>query len=161
MRFQPKNEDELNPLIPAGLYDAEVVKAEEKTSKAGNEMIALTLRVYLASGDTILLNDWLMEAVQAKLLAFCNAAGLRTVYDSGELQANHCEGRSVKVNIVVKNNGEYGDQNSIKTYVMDRPAPTEPSRPPVEPSRRRAPGKPADFPDPNAVGAGVESDDPF
>lgn len=131
MRFTPKNEDELNPLIPAGVYDAEVVKAEEKESKKGNPMIAITLRVFMPNGDTVLLNDWLMEAMLEKLLQFCNAAGLRAIYDQGELRDDDCVGKSVRVNVKIKTDEVHGEQNQVKGYHSERPPTTEPSRPPV------------------------------
>lgn len=162
MRFTPKNEDELNPLIPAGLYDAEVIKAEEKQSKAGNDMIQICLRIYLADGNTVLLNDWLMEATQAKLLQFCNATGLRAVYDSGELQADHCLGKSVKVVIKTGRDKQDNEQNSVAKYAIDRPAPTEPSRAPVD--YKRKVNNQAPYADPNyqAAQAAEQTEDiPF
>lgn len=161
MRFTPKSEDELNPLIPAGVYDAEVVKAEEKQSKAGNDMIALTLRVYLADGNTALVNDWLMEKVQYKLLNFCNATGLRAVYDSGELQADHCLGKSLKVKLTIKTDEVHGEQNSVKDYVCEKPKPASSG---VIPGAPRAKPGAAPYADPNAVGvaAGPTDDEiPF
>lgn len=159
MRFTPKSEDELNPLIPAGVYDVEVLKAEEKLSKAGNEMIALTLRIYLADGNTALVNDWLMEKVQYKLLNFCNATGLRSVYDSGELQADHCVGKSVKVKLAIKTDEVHGDQNAVKDYVCEKKP--KPAASGVIPGAPRAKPGSAPYADPNAVGvaAGAEEDD--
>jgi len=156
MRFTPKSEDELNPLIPPGDYDGAVLKAEEKLSKAGNEMIALTLRIYLADGNTALVNDWLMEKVQYKLLNFCNATGLRPVYDSGELQADHCIGKSVKVKLTIKMDEIHGDQNSVKDYVCEK---AKPAASGVSPGAPRAKPGSAPYADPNAVGVAAEAGD--
>ena len=37
-------------LLPEGKFSFEVAKAEQKTSKAGNDMIAITLHVYDGNG---------------------------------------------------------------------------------------------------------------
>ena len=48
LEFQPKTEEELKTfvLLPEGEYDFDVIGAEEQTSKSGNAMIKLTLKVY-------------------------------------------------------------------------------------------------------------------
>ncbi len=45
MEFNPQDAGDRGAftLLPEGLYDIEVVEAEERTSQKGNQMIALTI----------------------------------------------------------------------------------------------------------------------
>jgi hypothetical protein len=128
MRVTPKTDEELNPLLTPGEYDAEVYEAQEKTSKAGNEMIELKFKVY-HPGGTVLLRDWLLDSVPDKLKRFCEAAGLIDLYDAGELTADGCEGVSVRVNVKMKSDPQYGEQNAIGGYVVKRKLPLVPPAP--------------------------------
>lgn len=119
MQFASKTEQQIQEesLIPAGEYDFTVQEAAEKKSKAGNDMIQLDMDVYV--GDrTRPMKDWLMESMAYKLRHFCYAVGLGAKYDAGTLTAQDCEGKSGKVKIVQKQNGDYGLQNSVKDYVV-------------------------------------------
>lgn len=127
MRVTPKTDEELNPLLMPGEYDAEVYQAEEKTSSKGNEMIELRLKVYHdGSPQPILLRDWLLDSVPAKLKRFCEAAGLMDLYEAQELTADSCVGASVRVNIKIKSDPQYGEQNSIGGYMVKRKLPLKP-----------------------------------
>ena len=65
MRFSPKNDDELNSfeLLPAGEYDFKVIKAKDRMSSAGNEMIELEIDVYSVDGKKVRVFDYLLEAM--------------------------------------------------------------------------------------------------
>lgn len=120
MQFTPKTEKQLSEerMLPAGVYDFEVMKAENKISKSGNEMIKITLRVFAPDGSTLLVDDYLMEAMQFKLLHFCECAGLMSKYEAGTLEAFDCEGVAGKVNLKqdpAKDN--FQAKNSVKDYV--------------------------------------------
>ena len=118
MRFAPKTEEQLNEenLIPAGNYPFEVVIAEEKQSKAGNDMIALKLRVY--HGERALcVNDWLMESMGFKLRHFCEETGLLDKYEAGTLRADDCDGKSGFVTLKVEpKKGDFAAKNAVKDY---------------------------------------------
>lgn len=119
MQFASKTEQQIQEesLIPAGEYDFTVQEAVEKKSKAGNDMIQLDMDVYV--GDrTRPMKDWLMESMAYKLRHFCYGVGLGAKYDAGTLTAQDCVGKSGKVKIVQKQNGDYGLQNSVKDYVV-------------------------------------------
>jgi hypothetical protein len=131
MRVTPRSEDELNPVLMPGEYDAEVIKSEEKVSQKGNEMIAIKLRVY-HDGGTIIVDDWLLDGpsapAAAKLKRFCESADLVAAYENGELCADSCMSRSVRVKlkIVRDETGQYGDKNGVAGYVFKQkfsPAP--------------------------------------
>jgi hypothetical protein len=123
MRITPKTEKELNQgdLLNPGEYDYEVYRAEDKTSKAGNEMIQLSLKVFTGDGDKfVFINDFLLDSIPHKLRHFCAANGLLGVYESGTLQARDCLGKAGLVNIgIKKGTGNYADQNTVKDYVVD------------------------------------------
>lgn len=125
MRVTPKTDDELNPLLLPGDYDAEVWKSEEKKSQKGNDMIELGLRVF-HDGGNVLLNDWLLDSVPAKLKHFCDSAGLTDLYESGELTAESCKGANVRVKVKVRKSDEYGDQNTVADYVARSVLPKNP-----------------------------------
>jgi hypothetical protein len=143
MQFSPKTESQIREesLIPEGEYDFTVVKAEDKLSKAGNEMIQLDMDIFVG-GTERPMKDWLMEKMAFKLLHFCAATGLTAKYEAGTLAAQDCIGKSGKLNIVIKEGqGQYGKQNGVKDYVVAKVATDAPvSEPP----------KAAVFDDPNS-----------
>ena len=68
MNFTPKSEKELSEenLFPAGIYPFEILEATDKTSKKGNDMIELKLRVFHGERHQIV-NDYLLESIGYKL----------------------------------------------------------------------------------------------
>lgn len=124
MKFEPKTKEQFNDerLIPAKtICSAEVVKAEEKTSKAGNPMIAITLKVYHGA-NSVFVNDWLVAGGQ-KLLNFCDLAGLGDAYMKGDVTADLVNGRSVTVKVGVEDSqGDYPAKNKVVDYVAPKVA---------------------------------------
>lgn len=128
MKFQPKTEEELEAeanenLLPAGTYDFEVLAARERTSKSGNPMIEVEVEVFHDNGS-IKVKDFLMEAMQFKLLHFCEVAGLESKYAAGDLEDVDCIGVTGKCKIRIekgrkKENGDgnFRDKNSVQDYV--------------------------------------------
>lgn len=120
MNFSAKTEKQLQSelLIPAGVYPFTVTTAENKKSKAGNDMIELELRVFMPDGRERGLRDWLMEKMAFKLFHFCAYTGLATKYEAGTLEAGDCVGRSGFAKIIVQadKQGQYPDRNSVADY---------------------------------------------
>jgi hypothetical protein len=148
MQFQSKTEQQIQEenLIPVGDYDFTVQKAEEKKSKAGNDMIVIDMDIYV--GDKARpFKDYLMESMAYKLRHFCYAVGLGAKYDAGTLTAQDCIGKSGKVKMAQKQNGDYGLQNNVKDYIVGE-AKSEPAHTPA-PSRPTRPA-PAPEDDPNS-----------
>lgn len=117
MRIDPKTQEEIDAenMLEKGIYDFEVIRAEDKVSKKGNEMIKATLKVF--HGDSSqLVDDYLMEAMMAKLLHFCNETGLSDLYQAGELHAADCVGRCGRVKIDIEPAGEFPAKNVVKDY---------------------------------------------
>lgn len=127
MKFSPKTEDDIKreALLPPGEYDFEVIKSEDKQSQSGNDMIAVQLKVFGPNGERTV-RDWLMEKMAYKLRHFCAATGILPKYEAGTLTAEDCLGRSGKVKIVIKDDAQYGPQNSVKDYAVAEAAKESP-----------------------------------
>ena len=121
MNFEPKTEKQLaeENLLPKGVYPYEVMRAEAKQSKKGNDMIELELRVFTPDGKEKSLRDWLMAAMGFKLFHFCAYAGLSRQYEAGTLTSHDCEGKSGFLEVVIQEDksGQYPPRNSVKDYV--------------------------------------------
>lgn len=121
MRFTPKTEAEVQEagLLPAGEYSFEVLEAEDKISKSGNEMIALKLGIEheesLRGVFDYLLTD---ERMQYKLRHFADAVGVLKDYERGEMKAEDLVGLSGKCKIVIQPAKDgYDAKNSVRDYV--------------------------------------------
>jgi hypothetical protein len=125
MKFAPKKENELSAgnLIPDGTYPFEVIKAVAKQSKAGNDMIVVTLKIFEGDTHGSLLDDYLMESIAFKLFHFCAYSGLTAQYESGTLTAENCVGRTGYAKIGVQkgkakdDGGFWPDRNTVKDYI--------------------------------------------
>ncbi len=120
MRFTPKSEHEIEAenLLPKGTYDFEVAKAEDGTSKRGNEMIKVALKVFAPNGGTPFVYDYLLEAFLSKLLNFCSCTGLMDRYSAGALTADDCWGKVGKVEIDIEPaSGKFKAKNVVVDYV--------------------------------------------
>lgn len=123
MNFSPKKDEELGVygVLPAGTYTFVVVKAVDKTSKAGNEMIEMEIVVSSTEGTKSKVYDYLLEVLAWKLKHFCQSTGLSKQYETGMLTADMCKGaEGVCVLAVQKKDesGNYHDKNVIKDYVV-------------------------------------------
>ena len=126
--FTPMTEEELQmmSLIPAGIYDFKVVKATQKLSRSGNQMIELQLMIWDREGKTHLIYDYLVSIASMvyKIKHFCDAVGLADDYKTGTFDVVQCEGRSGKANIIIQHGkpnpvgGNYPDKKAVKDYVM-------------------------------------------
>jgi hypothetical protein len=131
VRFTPKTERELaeEGLIPAGtVCDFEVIEAEEKQSRAGNDMVALQLKVWRPNGSTTTLRDWLVSNFPGKLMSFANSTSMRDAYDAGEMTADAMVGRCGKLKVGIEEaNGDYPARNKVASYVKSDAQP-DPAR---------------------------------
>jgi hypothetical protein len=130
MKFAPKTEEEIASelIMPAGTYDFEVVEAEEKLSKGGNDMIVVELKVFNKDGGFRKVTDYLLEKLAYKLRHFCCTTGLIQSYNAGSLSAAKCIGRGGKVIIQVEperksddGSKTYPAKNSVKDYLDEEP----------------------------------------
>ncbi len=138
MQFVPKTEQELQDalMLEPGIYEFEILKAEEATSKtSGKPMIKVTLKVFSHNGSTRQVTDYLMEAMAWKLRHFFGAVGLAKEYDSGELSPEACIGRTGRLSLKVEpGKGDFGPKNSVKDYVEPKEG-ADKVDPPLAPTR--------------------------
>lgn len=130
MNFTPKTAAQIaeENLFQEGEYDFEILHAENKTSKAGNEMIQIELKVYAPSGRTQFVRDYLMEKMMGKLLNFCECVGLSDKYEQGTLEPHDCEGKTGRLKLIIKKDKDkvYPDQNSVADYICKKSPAAEP-----------------------------------
>jgi len=122
MEFNPTDAGDRGgfSLLPEGLYDIEVVEAEERSSKSGNQMIALTIEVRHPDGYPSRVWDYLVSTPAAifKIKQFCDAAGLTSEFAAGTLTQAHCRNRKLKAKIFVESGREgFQDRNAIREYL--------------------------------------------
>lgn len=125
MNFTPQTEQELEEerrqrlkLLQKGEADFVVKAAKNSVSQGGNEMIEIQAEVTDSTGVTAVLKDWLLPAMGHRLRHFCYAVGLGSIYERGELDATHCQGRGGRCMIMIEKSEQYGDKNKIKDYVV-------------------------------------------
>ena len=123
MKFAPRTPEELAlaGLLPAGKYPFEVIKAEDTTSKSGNEMIALQLKVYGEGERVATVFEHLMASNEQRLNQFCVMTGLQQEYEAGELEAFDCEGRQGWVCIKVQPAKDGYDPKNVVSYYCQKP----------------------------------------
>ena len=128
MNFKPKSEKELQQdnerlLLPSRKepYPAKVIKATDKVSKSGNEMIEITLSIFADDGTSRFVTDYLMAAMMHKLFHFAEATGLMDAYGAGTICAGDCEGREVFVKLGIDPaKGEFAAKNVVKDYISPK-----------------------------------------
>lgn len=123
---QQENENKPKP-YEAGIYDFEVYHAEDQTSKAGNSMIKLSIKVFGNDGMYRFVNDYLVhsEKMEYKFRYAADACGVLPKYDSGKIVAADFTDRTGKAKVGVEvgkpkddGSGEnYPDKNIIKEYI--------------------------------------------
>ena len=107
-------------LIPKGIYNFEVINAEDTVSKSsGIDMIKLTIKIWLENGKERIIYDNLMESMKFKLGHFAEVTGLIDQYNANLLTPESCIGKtgSLKIIIQTDKNGVYPDKNSVVDYV--------------------------------------------
>lgn len=132
MRTRPEiPDDEVGggdfPLIEPGDYDFEVEAAEPKRSSSGNDMIALTLKVWDGDGMERKVWDYLVDTDKAewKTRHFCRSTNMMNAYESGELSADMLIGAAGKCRVNVQKGkpnpagGMYSDKNVVRDYLFD------------------------------------------
>jgi hypothetical protein len=113
VKFDPKIKSR-DPL-PPGAYAFEVLKAEETTSKNGNDMIKLSLQVMGPEYD-VYVNDWLLQKVLHRLMHFCETAGLEEQFVAGNLTADDCQGATGRVILEIEDKPGFSPKNKVKDY---------------------------------------------
>jgi hypothetical protein len=148
MEIKPKS------LLKPGIYDGEVMRAEETTSKSsGNPMIKLKVRIFHDGGEAHLY-DYITSTQVEKLCAFCDAVGLSKEYDAGDVKSDDMEGRPFRAKIGIEDEkpkddgeGNWPAKNKIKDYL---------------PRNEKDGGRKVEKPEPTPAEADAEKEDlPF
>lgn len=123
--FPVLSDEEMQNLTLAeeGIYDFQVNKASEEVSKAGNNQIKLTLKIWDKQGKERIIYDYLVGTTNwaFKIKHFCKSIGLD--YNCGSFEPWQCEGKSGKCEIVIKSGDKkpdgtfYHSKNAVKDYV--------------------------------------------
>jgi hypothetical protein len=167
MEIKPKSRDEIEKdaderkremnrksLLKPGIYDGEVMRAEETTSKSsGNPMIKLKVRIFHDGGEAHLY-DYITSTQVEKLCAFCDAVGLSKEYDAGDVKSDDMEGRPFRAKIGIEDEkpkddgeGNWPAKNKIKDYL---------------PRNEKDGGRKVEKPEPTPAEAAAENEDlPF
>lgn len=121
MRFQPKSEEEIAAanLLLGGEYAFEVAKAEEGTSKAGNDMVKLQLHILDTEDRNHVVFDYLVhtDGSAYKVRHFAEAVGLLGDYERGEMKAEDMVGRTGHCQVGIDDkNKQYPAKNVIRDY---------------------------------------------
>ena len=126
--LQPLTEEELNmfDLMEEGVYDFEVIKSDNQTSKSGNSMAKLQLNVWDKSGKSNIVFDYLVfSSVKfciRKVKHFCESTGIADDYLKGSIR-EELEQLSGKVHIGVQESmpnatgGYYPSKNIVIDYI--------------------------------------------
>lgn len=142
MEIKPKSREEIakeaddrkkemnkKNLLKPGIYDGEVMWAEETTSKkkpdgsGGNKMFKLKHRIFHDGGEAHIY-DYISSTCLGKLCAFCDAVGLSNEYDAGDVKSDDMEGRPFRAKIGIEDEkpkedgeGKWPAKNKVNYYL--------------------------------------------
>ena len=118
---------------PEGGYDATINSYEEGQSKSsGADMLTIEFEVYSGS-QTMRLKEYIVTpSTVFKLKKIAVALGERAKFEKGQFNIAEHLGASIRLNLEVEENEDFGDRNVIRGYAKhegDKPArSTEPAK---------------------------------
>ena len=119
-------------VLPPGDYPAEIIKAEEKTSKKGNPMLVVELNVFdTGTGRSRKITDYIVTGGQHSAdWKLQNLAVSTGVGNNGEIIAGELTGLACKVKVRIKPPAEgYDENNAIVDYLEHNAEATKASIP--------------------------------
>jgi len=114
MHYNPKDADAT--LLPEEWYDASIAAAEEKVSKARNDMLVVSFTVFAPVGRTDIQRYYVNNpAGLSGLRKLCRAVGLSEEFDKGEITPELLLNRNLRVQVKIQRDerGQYDDKNVI------------------------------------------------
>jgi len=124
MKITKKTDQELQEmsLIEPGQYPFEVIEAEDRISKSGNEMIWLKLKIWDSLGRERFIFDYLLDSMAHKVKHFCDITNMQDKYENENLLATDCLGKSGHLDLIIQKDktGQYADRNSVRDYVVKK-----------------------------------------
>jgi len=124
--FDPKKAEEKKYIcLPKGEYEVEINEVVQKVSKAGNDMLELTLTAYSEDGNKVRLFDYIVnDSGLWKLKALCKAVGIE--FD-GTLEEQLLVGKRMKAKIDLRKATEkYPEKNQVSEYLYSGVQQAEP-----------------------------------
>jgi hypothetical protein len=140
MAWSPKTEEQLAlnlkeqgvnkefELFHPGIYDYEIVKAENKISKSNKEMLYLFLKISANNGRVCFVHDYLMLSpefalMEFKLRHFFYSCGAGEMYEKVDIHPDLLIGRGGRLTIKIEKDkrGQYPDKNAVRDYEYDKP----------------------------------------
>lgn len=103
--------------FPPGEYDYEISSAEDTQSKAGNDMIHITLFIFNSEGHKRIVHDYLLDSAAWKIKQLAASCGMLAKFESGEIEAYELEGKTGRCRLRVESSEQYGSQNKIHAYI--------------------------------------------
>jgi len=104
MRWSDEDTKPKDIIESQSIYDADVIDAEDFTSKKGNECINLKLKIYGEGGETTTMYSTITAAYYPNLRGFCMSAGLYENLIEQDLRASDCLEKSVKIMTTTEKN---------------------------------------------------------
>lgn len=154
LEYNPKD---VANCVPAGEYDAELVKVEDKVSQtSGNPMQVWTFRVF-ADREIFVTEYVVVPQTTFKIKQLAKALGREADFNAGRFQAEEHVGAGVKLDLTVESQQGYEDKNKVGKIKAAAPD----NAPAAAPAPARAlPPRPQRQPAPNPVsGEQVFKDD--
>ena len=122
------NKEDAVFLWPAGEYDAVLQDCVQEVSKAGNDMYKLIWKLYSNGGKEMTLLDYIVfPGAVWRLKRLAIAFGALDIFEAENFHPGAYKQRTISVEVVVKNNKQYGDQNQIKEYIEGSASESKPA----------------------------------
>lgn len=115
--FDPNKAEEKKFIcLPKGEYEVEINEVVQKVSKAGNDMLEITLTAYAEDGRRVRLFDYIVnDSGLWKLKAICKAVGIE--FD-GTLEEQLLVGKRMMAKIdLCKATDKYPEKNQVSEYL--------------------------------------------
>jgi hypothetical protein len=103
-----------------GEYDFTIRTAEETTSKAGNDMLKLTLHIFNRDGEKRTTFDYILSEQSGawKARHMMESIGMTARYDAGVIDPTEIEGRSGRCKLGVEAaTSQYPAKNRVQDYI--------------------------------------------
>lgn len=124
---------------PADDYDGEIASIEEQTSKAGNDMLKLGVKVYHPDGRDKIVTDYIVNPTGLfKLKQIAMALGQGAVFNAGKFDPYSMKDKRICVSLKVTESEQYGEKNEVKKY--SSPKVSSPAKPNPAAARSQRPG---------------------
>lgn len=156
LNYDPKD---ARKTLPDGKYEAELIKCEEKTSKAGKPMVELTWRIYPNDHPSVQLRDWVaIPSGVWKLEKMAKAWGKEAAFKDATFNPEQHLNETLIVKLKTRADDKYGEQNTIAGYEAREKSESSFIAPALREQMKRAE---ADMAEPVFAPDALHSDVPF